>query len=235
MPFRLKERSRELEHLDHLPIDYPSMAAIHRNLETINAWLGGVHATLYHLRRYSKKWKPGEAIRMLDWGTGGADVPRAIVRWARRKGFHVEITGVDPSAQSLTYAREASREYPEIKFVQASVEDFQSHEPFDYAISSLLLHHLSDEQIVSLLKRSNALCRRGILFVDLVRSARAWAWIWALSRLFRAHPIVQHDGPLSVLRSFSRQNLLTYATRAGLSYLHVSIHFGYRYVLAGEK
>ena len=46
----------------------------------------GVRATLSHFKRWSRRWKPGERIRVIDWGTGGADIPRALVRWARANG-----------------------------------------------------------------------------------------------------------------------------------------------------
>ena len=70
---------------------------------------------------------------------------------------------------------------------------------------------------------------------DLKRSARAWAWIWALSRLGRAHPIVQYDGPLSVKRAFTPAELRNLALLAGVRYISVHTHFGYRLTLAGEK
>jgi len=70
---------------------------------------------------------------------------------------------------------------------------------------------------------------------DLKRSARAWAWIWAMSRLGGAHPIVQNDGPLSVKRAFTPEELQALAQCAELRYVKVATHFGYRLTLAGEK
>jgi hypothetical protein len=106
---------------------------------------------------------------------------------------------------------------------------------FDYALSSLTLHHLNDSQIISLLQQSDRLCRRGIIMNDLKRSVRAWMWIWVLTRVTGAHPVVQNDGPLSVRRAFRPQELAALAAQAGLSYLKVKTHFGYRLTLAGEK
>ena len=70
---------------------------------------------------------------------------------------------------------------------------------------------------------------------DLKRSARAWAWIWLLTHLGRAHPIVQADGPLSVKRAFTTKDLRALADKAGITYAKVYTHFGYRLTLAGEK
>ena len=222
--------------MDQETLTEADAADILRTLETINACLGGVGATLWHLSRFSRHWDPGQRIRIIDWGTGGADVPRAIIRWARSLGFHVEIVGVDNNLVSLEYAKIACRSYPEIQLAQADVTktpDFQ--EPFDYAISSLTLHHLSNAEIVDLLKKSDRFAVRGIIMNDLKRSTRAWAWIWALSRLARTHSIVRHDGPLSVKRAFTPQELRNFARLADVTYTRVYTHFGYRLTLAGEK
>ena len=94
---------------------------------------------------------------------------------------------------------------------------------------------LSDEGIVDLLKKSDRFTTRGIIMNDLQRSRRAWAWIWGLTRVWSTHPIVQDDAPLSVRRAFHAKELRAYAELAGLSYVKVHSHFGYRYTLAGEK
>jgi hypothetical protein len=106
---------------------------------------------------------------------------------------------------------------------------------FYYAHTSLSIQHFKHFEIVSLLQKSDRVARRGMIMNDLKRSARAWLWIWLLTRIGRAHPIVQNDGPLSVRRAFRRDELLALARRAGLDYLDVTTHFGYRLTLAGEK
>jgi ubiquinone/menaquinone biosynthesis C-methylase UbiE len=229
-------RSYQPERMDFETLDPETTTRILRALERVNDWLGGVRATLWHLERFSKHWAPAQTIRILDWGTGGADIPRAIVRWARREGHLVQITGIDHSAPIAAYAREACRDYPEIRILEAEAGRF-SPEPgiFDYAISSLTLHHLRDDEIVSLLRESDRAARRGIIMNDLKRSARAWAWIWSLTHLGWAHSIVRNDAPLSVKRAFTQKELEGYAAQAGLSYLKVDTFFGYRMTLAGEK
>lgn len=218
--------------------DFPhdQMAPILASLERINTRLGGYRATLYHLDRFSARWASGQTIRFVDWGTGGADMPRAIVRWARRRGQRVEVIGVDHHPAVLAYARKACADYPEIQIQDRDLTQIRAGDwDADYALSSLCLHHLPDDAIIRLLQDSDRIVARGLIFNDLKRSARAWAWIWALSRVFRAPPVVQHDGPLSVRRAFTREELLRYAASAGLPYLRVSTHFGYRFTLSGEK
>ncbi len=231
-----KSRVLTPERMDTETLSADEMAEILRALETINVWIGGVRATLWHLNRFSRYWSPGQTIRMIDWGTGGADMPRAIVRWAAHRGFKVEIVGMDNNPVVLDYARKACKDYPQIRILEGDLTELpRINEPFDYAISSLCLHHLPDTAIVNLLAKSDRFTQRGIIMNDLKRSARAWLWIWALSRIGRAHSIVQNDGPLSVRRAFTSRELLGYAKEANIDYAKVYTHFGYRFTLAGEK
>src|SRR5882724_8899577 len=117
MSLVFKTRSLLSERMDTEFVAPDEMAQILRTLETINVCLGGVRATLWHLNRFSRYWSPGQTIRLIDWGTGGADVPRAIVRWARRRGFRAEIVGMDNNPAVLAYAKSASRDYPEIRLL----------------------------------------------------------------------------------------------------------------------
>ena len=225
-----------LERMDVEALSPEDAAGILNALEIINRWLGGARATLHYLNRFARRWNPGQTIRILDWGTGGADMPRAIVRWARRNGHRVRVTGIDHNPAIIAEARRRCANDPDIELIEADARQWPDpKEPFDYVISSMTLHHLRDDEIVELLQRSDRLARRGIIMNDLIRSARAWAWIRALSTICRAHPIVRADGPTSVRRAFTKSELRGYARRAGLSYLNVGTFFGYRQALAGEK
>jgi SAM-dependent methyltransferase len=236
MSLIFKQRSTELERMDTETLDGATASHVLRNLESINHLLGGARATVRHFARFSKRWTPGQTIRVLDWGTGGADLPRALVRWSRGQGYDLRVVGIDQDPQTVAYAQAACRDYPEIEIRLADAQAFDApNDSFDYAISSLTLHHLKDASIVSLLETSHRLAKRGIVMNDLLRSARAWAWIWTLSRVARCHSMVQHDGPLSVRRAFTAAELASYARQAGLPYLRATTHFGYRLTLAGEK
>ena len=100
-------------------------------------------------------------------------MPRAIVRWGRAQGFRIEIVGVDSNSEITAYARRACSEFPEISILESNALSPDGGGPFDYAISSLCLHHLSDSEIVGLLKKSDRVTTRGLIMNDLKRSARA--------------------------------------------------------------
>src|SRR5258708_16474840 len=131
-----------------------------RFIRRVNAVLGYTRATISHLERFSRSWKKGYTIRMVDLATGSADVPRAILRWADRRGWDVRIVGVDLHPMTAHIASEESAE-PPLTIVQAD----GLHAPFDdnsfdYALCSGFLHHLDEEQAVRVMWGMNRLGSR---------------------------------------------------------------------------
>lgn len=205
-----------------------------RFIRGINSALRYTRATLCHLERFSRRWKPGETIRILDVATGSADVPLAIVRWARRRGFHVRVIGIDLHQRTCDAARAATRHEPWIEIVRGDAL-CMPFDPgsFDYAIASLFLHHLSDADARDALRAMDRAARRGIIAGDLVRNRRAYCWIVLFTLL--SNPMVRHDARVSVAQAFSSDEAKKLIAASGLAYLRYHRHFGHRFVLAGEK
>src|SRR5438046_10434997 len=85
----LAQRRREAEWMDAPDADPAVLADSLRFIRRVNRLFRYTRATLSHLQRFSRSWKPGERIRVIDFATGSADVPLAIVSWAQRRGFDV--------------------------------------------------------------------------------------------------------------------------------------------------
>jgi SAM-dependent methyltransferase len=236
-PLDFARRRRESEWMDSPDVDARLLDGGLRFIRRINAWLGYTRATIAHLERFSRRWKPGETIRLIDLATGSADVPLAAARWGRRRGFDVRVTGVDLHERTCAVARHETRREPRVNIVRADVLDRRTFPfdagSFDYALSSMFLHHLDDEQIVSLLRAMDRLARRGVLAADLIRTRRAYAWISLFTLV--SNPLLRHDARVSVAQALSEPEAQALPRRAGLDYLCYSRHFGHRFVLAGEK
>jgi ubiquinone/menaquinone biosynthesis C-methylase UbiE len=217
-------------------------------IRRINAWLGYTRATLFHLSRFCRNWKPGETITIVDFATGSADVPIAVAKWGAERGHRLTLLGLDlHPATAAVAAREAaavadrasdtqSRSGGQIKIQIAQADALRSplaDGGVDYALCSMFLHHLSEEQGVGLLKEMDRVSRRGLLLADLLRSRRAYAWI-RLFTLFSS-PMVRHDARASVAQAFTRAEIVQLRDRAGLAYLNYVPHFGHRFALVGEK
>jgi ubiquinone/menaquinone biosynthesis C-methylase UbiE len=204
-----------------------------RYIRWINRLLGYTRATLWHLNRFSAGWKPGETITMLDVATGSADIPRTILQWAKTRGFDVRIVGLDRHSQTIDAACGFADD-PSIDFVQADALDLPfASDSFDYALTSMFLHHLSDDDAVRVLSEMSRVARRGIIAADLIRTKRAYAWITLLTGL--ANPMVRHDARVSVRQAFSKSEALQLRERADIAYTTYFKHFGHRFILAGEK
>jgi SAM-dependent methyltransferase len=229
----LTARRRTNELMDQPGADPALVRQSLRFLRRANRLLGYTRSTLHHLERFSRNWKLGERVRVIDFATGSADVPRAILAWADRRGLDVRVVGVDLHAATAREALAASPD-PRIEIVRANVLELPFADgSFDYATTSLFLHHLDDADAVRVLSAMSRVARRGIIAGDLLRRRRAYAWI-KLFTVF-ANPMVRHDGPASVAQAFTPAEVLAMRDAADVGYANYFEHTGHRFVLAGEK
>src|SRR5688572_3863737 len=137
----LKHRQREAELMDAPDADAASLADSLRFIRRVNSLLLYTRATISHLERFSRRWRPGQRVTMIDFATGSADVPLAIVAWARRRRFDVHVVGLDLHETTCDFARAATRHEPNIAIVRGDALDppFDAGS-FDYALSSMFLH-----------------------------------------------------------------------------------------------
>lgn len=102
---------------------------------------------------------------------------------------------------------------------------------FDFVTSSLMAHHFSEQDVSRLLAEMSRVARHAVLLNDLARHLVPWLGIRAFGPLLKS-PMVRHDGPLSVLRGWTREELLACAREAGLGdRATVERRFPYRLVL----
>jgi len=226
-------RIRGHEFLDEDDVDPRELERALGFIRKINSTLGYTRSVLHHLKRFSKSWKPGQRIDIIDLATGSADIPRAILRWAMANNFDLHIVAVDRHPHTARTAASQSHD-PRLQIVQADVFALPfADQSFDYAMTAMFLHHLDEEGIVSVLKSMDRLARRGIIAADLLRHRRAYLWI-KLFTMFTS-PMIRHDATVSVAQALTGPEVLAIRDRAGLSYATLHRHFGHRFVLAGEK
>ena len=193
------ERRAEAEELmdaDDLPAG--TYAAVVADLARVNVVTLAARPTLAFLRRIAR---PGECLRILDVGFGDGDMLRRIARWAAGPGVPVELVGVDLNPRSEMAARAHTPADLPIRWVTGDYQDLAG-QGWDAVISSLVAHHMTRVQLVAFLRFMEAEARRGWLVNDLHRHAFAHAGFPLLARVFGWHPIVRHDGRLSIARSY---------------------------------
>jgi ubiquinone/menaquinone biosynthesis C-methylase UbiE len=229
----LTHRRRSHELMDDPDIDPKLLQRSLGYLRKINKLLGYTRQLLDRLDGYSQNWNRDQTIKIVDIGTGSADMPIAVLKWADERGWKVHCTGVDLHAKTAKAARDASAD-PRLTIVRANALDLPFHDnAFDYAITSTFLHHLDTDDVVKVISGMSRIARRGVVIADLVRSYQAYAGIKLATCL--ANPVVRHDGPASIGQAFTKAEVLAMRDRAGLTYTHYEQYFYNRFVLAGEK
>jgi SAM-dependent methyltransferase len=193
------------------------MARVVGYLRFVNRWLGGTRAVAYHLKRVRGP------VTLVDVASGGADIPGDLAR----RFPNLRPVALDLSELMLSFAGGLPRvrgDALRLPFRDRSV---------DYVISTHFFHHLTDDQAVAALGECDRVARRGIVINDLLR--KRWAVFWIKLLTLWANPYVKADGPQSVRRGFTAEEAEALARRAGLGWLRVTRHFGFRFTLAGER
>jgi Methyltransferase domain len=192
------------------------LAASLADIDRLNSWFGGYALSLRAIRRLAAEVPRARPLRVIDVGGGTAAFAVRVVRWARRSGRDLRVVVVDRDPTSLRLARAAVAAYPEIVLVCGDAAALPCRERgVDIVTSALTLHHLEPAQAAAGLREMTAAARIGVVVNDLLRRRLSLGLVWLVTRLLGCHPISRHDGPLSVRRSYSRDELQALAETAG--------------------
>jgi len=199
----MQHRSLEPEIMDSDGIPETDRAAFHRDLALVHRLLGDLKAILHLLRKSSH---PVRSV--IDLGCGDGATLAQI-----RDAVGVEVTGVD--------LRPPERTPHGVSILQADAtrDDLP---PADVAISMLTLHHLTDEQVVNMIRNTARSCRRFIC-LDLVRHPLPFAMFSTFIGPM-IHKVAADDGRQSIRRAFTPlelRNLVADALRgSGATFDH---------------
>jgi SAM-dependent methyltransferase len=186
-------RSTEIEMMEDPALPDATLRQVHRDLLRTHLWLGHVAAVERAIRR-----DPLPVRTVLDIGCGDG----AILAELRRR-LDVDVVGVD--------LRRPTSGASDVPILEAdAVRD--PLPPTDVAISICVAHHLSDEQLVGMIRNVGRSSRR-LIVLDLVRHPLPAM----LFRVFVApwvHPINASDGVRSIRRAYTPGELGRLARRA---------------------
>jgi SAM-dependent methyltransferase len=194
----------------------PERAASLADIDRLNSWFGGYALSLRAIRRLAAEVPRDRPLRIIDVGGGTGALAVRVARWARRDGRNLRVVVVDRDPTTLGLARQAAAGYPEILLVRGDAAALPCRErAVDIVTSALTLHHLEPAQATVGLREMTAAARVGVVVNDLLRRRLSLGLVWLVTRLLGCHPISRHDGPLSVRRSYSRDELRALAEQAG--------------------
>lgn len=212
-------------------------AALH-SITLVNQRFGGVrlHARLLRqaLARASRERRP----HILEVASGRADVlqaallrihgsAEAVPDHAPHSAPDVKVPGVtapdvtllDASAVHLPDPRAWPATLPAPRIIQGNALDLPlSDASVDIVSCCLFLHHLEPEQVMRFLAEAHRVARVAVVINDLERTALHYR-LAQLNRIIDRSRISRHDGPVSVRRAYTRQELAHMLQNTGRSFL----------------
>ena len=232
------QRTHADEMMDDFAIADVRLTQALDEIRLVNRFLGGYTASMAALGPFLKR-QGGRPTSVLDVGTGSADFPEHLVRWADRHGADVRVTAVDANPATVDYARAALdgrlpprlRERIQVEVGDALALPYEAGS-FDVAHAAMFVHHFEHDKAGTLLREMRRTSMRGLVVNDLHRHALGYYGIWALARAFPVSPMFRHDAPLSVLRGFRRDELGRLAEAAGLPRPDVRWRWAFRWTLS---
>ena len=202
------------------------------NLRQLNRFFGS-HALI---SKFLRRWvKTGDRLRIVDLATGSGDIPRLVVDHARRIGAQISVDAIDGQAATLEIARRLSAGYPEISFHCGDIRTWGTVKAYDIVLCSLVLHHFSERDAVTVLQHGRELSRGRILVSDLRRGYLASAGVFLLTAILFRDPMTKFDGRMSAARAFSFSELRELAKHAGWrNFGHAKFKFARQAIWAEE-
>ena len=218
----LEHRAQAEELMDAEDLDAATYATVVGDLAKVNVVTLAARPTLAFLERATGDRR---ALRLLDVGFGDGDLLRRIARWAKQRGIIAELVGVDLNPRSELAARAHTSPAMPIRYVTGDYQEIGGG--WDAIVSSLVAHHMTPDQLVAFLRFMDANARAWFVN-DLHRHRFAYLGYPLLAALARWHPIVRHDGRLSIARSYRPHEWPPILAEAGIPQARVFRAFPFR-------
>jgi 2-polyprenyl-3-methyl-5-hydroxy-6-metoxy-1,4-benzoquinol methylase len=223
-----KKRSQQKELLDQDGIPFAEIALNMKELEWINAHLGGHSITIKGFKNLLQNKK---TISVCEIGCGGGDNLNAINQFCVANNIIAQFTGIDINEDCIEYAVKNTA----VKCMNFYVSDykqfnFRDNKP-DIIFSSLFCHHFSDEELIEMLHwmKDNSLC--GFFINDLHRHRIAYHFIKLTTAVFSKSRLVKNDAPVSVLRGFKKTEWKDLLQKAGIINYSVKWKWAFRFLI----
>jgi 2-polyprenyl-3-methyl-5-hydroxy-6-metoxy-1,4-benzoquinol methylase len=131
-----------------------------------------------------------------------------IKKYLDRKGISAHYTGIDLNPHCITYA-ESRKENAGINFICSDYKKVEFASKPHIVFSSLFCHHFNNEELKKQWQWMTDHTRLGFFVNDLHRHPLAYYSIRWLTSWFSKSYLVRNDAPVSVLRGFRKDELMT--------------------------
>ena len=199
------------EIMDVATLPFSTTQKVYKNLSMVNSILGVDGPSLLFVKKFIEDHPNQKSLRILDIGCGQGDKLRKIQALLLKKGVEAQLVGVDLNEDVVKSATKSSGPNCDIQFLAKNVYDFDETVKFDIVLCTNVLHHLSDEDILKLIKWSEHRSE-AFFFIDLYRSALTFIGWWTLCHTLLSFfgAIIRTDGFLSIKKSFREADFVNY-------------------------
>jgi ubiquinone/menaquinone biosynthesis C-methylase UbiE len=170
-------------------------------------------------------------LSALDLGSGSGDIPRALRDRAGARGVTLTAWALDRDPTALRLA--ARLDVPAVRgdALRLPLAD----RSIDLVTAVKFAHHFSGAALARLLAEMTRVARRRVVVLDIRRHWLAYGGFIAWSRAFTRNRLVRYDGPLSVLRGFTRAELAELAAPIRSFSWSVRGYAGFQLALVGRR
>jgi 2-polyprenyl-3-methyl-5-hydroxy-6-metoxy-1,4-benzoquinol methylase len=215
-------RRRGFEYLDAPGVDPRLVRRSLADVALANALFGGTRAVLLELEAVLPELEPNATL--LDVGSGVGDIAARAREMARQQRVDLSLITID-MAETLAVASRARTgnavrgNATALPFADRSV---------DVVMCSQTLHHFEDASAARVLKELDRVARVRVIISDLRRSWLAAAGLWLASFPLGFHPVSRHDGVVSIMRGYTRDELRRLVQSSTGRAPNVTQHMGWR-------
>jgi ubiquinone/menaquinone biosynthesis C-methylase UbiE len=215
-------RRRGHEYIDAPDIDPGLVRRSLADVALANALFGGTRAVLVELAAILPELSARATL--LDVGSGVGDIAAEARDLARNRQIDLSLFTID-MAEPLAVASRARAgnavrgSATALPFADRSV---------DIVLCSQTLHHFDDTSASCVLRELDRVARVRVIVADLRRSWFAAAGLWVASFPLGFHPVSRHDGVVSIMRGYTRDELERLVESATGRAPNVRRHMGWR-------
>jgi 2-polyprenyl-3-methyl-5-hydroxy-6-metoxy-1,4-benzoquinol methylase len=225
-----KYRSHRKEMLDAPVISRKILIQNLQELDFLNRRLGGHAISLQGIKQLVRL--KDKQYHIADLGCGSGDTLKRIARWARMKGYNVKLTGIDINEDAITYLEHHCRAYSEISGIKTDYRSFlETAENVDIIHCSLFCHHLTDAEITDMIRLLKSRVKLGFIINDLRRTWMAWIAVRIFTTLLNGSELARHDGPVSVLRGFTENEIKALLQNENVLNYSISRKWAFRFLV----
>lgn len=226
-------RRDEPEMMDSPGLPVAEVADAYHVLQQVNRQFFGSRRSLgRELDRLLDEDRAGaQHLSALDVGSGSGDLAHALRDRARARGVALSALTLDRDPTALALATRLGLPAVRGDALRLPCAD----RSIDLVTAVKFAHHFAGGSLALLLGEMTRVARRRVIVLDIRRHWLAYWGFMAWSRAFTRNRLVRYDGPLSVLRGFTRAELAALAAPVHTFSWAVRGYAGFQLALVGRR